>query len=568
MKTTYKLLIFLLVNTTIYSPLLLGEGLGVRLSAQELPQGYFGSPLKGELGLSATFAESRIGHFHAGLDIRTGGAVGLPVLAVADGYVSRVSVSPWGGGKMLYIRHPNGYTSVYMHLSDYAGPIGRWVKEQQYKAQSYSIVEDVPEGLLPVRKGQMVALSGNTGGSAGPHLHFELRETGTGRTINPLLFGIPYRDSMKPAIRGLRIYPMVGNGIGRGYNIGKENTAIVDGPFCLGIYATDVAEGSTPKNGPERIEVYLDDELFFMYTIESFALENSRVVNALVDYPVFEAQRQGYILTRALPGAEGDWIPVRQGDGIFRLAPQSSHKIQVRVYDINDNVDERTITVNTSASTTTAKEPSITDGKAVRYSEAASLKHPAFNAELPPYCLYADDRLATSCRMDAGYLSPVCSIEPVFNKIPPHIHYKISIKGAVPQGVDPTKVTVVRINGKRVNAYKTTWEGGYYSASVRDFGTFALLADTTAPTVRAVNFSEDKHLKAKTLRIKIGDNLAGVDTYNCYLNGKWVLAEYDGKTATLFINTAGKLHTGKNDLRVDVADGCGNLTRRTFTITR
>ena len=538
------------------------------LHTQELPQGYFGSPLKGDLGLSATFAESRIGHFHSGLDIRTGGAVGLPVLAVADGYVSRVSVSPWGGGKILYIKHPNGYTSVYMHLSDYVGPIGRWVKEQQYKAQSYSIVEDVPEGLLPVRKGQMVALSGNTGGSAGPHLHFELRETGTGRTINPLLFGIPYRDSMKPAIRGLRIYPMVGNSIGRSYDVGKENTATVDGPFCLGIYATDAAEGSTPKNGPERIEVYLDDELFFMYTIESFVLENSRVINALVDYPAFEAQRQGYILTRALPGAEGDWIPVRQGDGIFRLAPRSRHKIQVRAYDIHDNVDERTITVNVSTSASTTQEHSATDGKAVRYSEVASLKHPAFSAELPPYCLYADDRLATTCRMDAGYLSPVCSIEPVINKIPPHIHYKISIKGAVPQGIDPAKVTVVRINGKRVNAYKTTCEGGYYSASVRDFGTFALLADTTAPTVRAVNFSEDKRLKSKTLRIKIGDNLAGVDTYNCYLNGKWVLAEYDGKSATLFIDTTGKLQGGKNDLRVEVVDGCGNLTRRTFTIIR
>ena len=538
------------------------------LHTQELPQGYFGSPLKGDLGLSATFAESRIGHFHSGLDIRTGGAVGLPVLAVADGYVSRVSVSPWGGGKILYIKHPNGYTSVYMHLSDYVGPIGRWVKEQQYKTQSYSIVEDVPEGLLPVRKGQMVALSGNTGGSAGPHLHFELRETGTGRTINPLLFGIPYRDSMKPAIRGLRIYPMVGNSIGRGYDVDKENTATVDGPFCLGIYATDAAEGSTPKNGPERIEVYLDDELFFMYSIESFVLENSRVINALVDYPAFEAQRQGYILTRALPGAEGDWIPVRQGDGIFRLAPRSRHKIQVRAYDINDNVDERTITVNVSTSASTTQGHSATDGKAVRYSEVASLKHPAFSAELPPYCLYADDRLATTCRMDAGYLSPVCSIEPVINKIPPHIHYKISIKGAVPQGIDPAKVTVVRINGKRVNAYKTTCEGGYYSASVRDFGTFALLADTTAPTVRAVNFSEDKRLKSKTLRIKIGDNLAGVDTYNCYLNGKWVLAEYDGKSATLFIDTTGKLQGGKNDLRVEVVDGCGNLTRRTFTIIR
>lgn len=538
------------------------------LHSQELPQGYFGSPLKGGLGLSATFAESRIGHFHAGLDIRTGGAVGLPVLAVADGEVSRVSVSPWGGGKILYIKHPNGYTSVYMHLDGYAGAIGRWVKEQQYKAQSFSIAVDVPEGLLPVRKGETVAFSGNSGGSAGPHLHFELRETATGRTINPLRFGLPYSDSMKPVIRGLRIYPMGGQGDRRGYEVGNDNVATVDGPFCLGIYATDAAEGSTPKNGVDRIEVYLDGELFYMYSTESFVLDDSRVVNALVDYQLFEARRQGYLLTRALPGAEGEWVPVRQGDGIFRFKPLSVHEIQVKAYDIKGNCAERTVTVRCTATATTATARATTDGKAVRHSENISLKHPAFSAELPPYCLYADDRLATSCRMDAAYLSPLCTIEPIINRIPPHSHYRINIKGAVPQGIDPAKVTVVRINGKRVNAYKTTCEGGYYSASVRDFGTFALLADTTAPTVRAVNFSESKPLKAKTLRIKIGDNLAGIETYNCYLNGKWVLAEYDGKSATLSIDTTGKLQAGKNSLRVEVADGCGNLTRRTFTLTR
>lgn len=537
-------------------------------NCQELPQGYFGSPMKGELGLSATFAESRIGHFHAGLDIRTSGAVGLPVLAVADGYVSRVSVSPWGGGKILYIRHPNGYTSVYMHLSNYSGPIDRWVKEQQYKAQSYSIVEDVPEGLLPVRKGQTVALSGNTGGSAGPHLHFELRETGTGRTINPLRFGIPYRDSMKPTIRGLRIYPLAGKNAGKSHEVGKENTITVDGPFYLGIYATDAAEGSTPKNGVDRIEVYLDDNLFFMYTTESFILDSSRVINALVDYPLFADRRQGYILTRALPGAEGEWIPVRQGDGIFRFAPKSSHKIQVRVYDFEDNCDERTISVNTMATASYDVSRHTANGQAVRYDEPFSLKHPAFRAEVRPYSLYDNDIMVATCKVDTGYLSPLCTIEPSVNAIPPHRYYKISIKGATPAGTDPAKVTVVRINGKRINAYKTTYTDGYYTASVRDFGTFALLADTTAPAVRASNFSSDKPLKSNILRIKISDNLSGIDTYNCYLNGQWILAEFDGKSATLVIDAAGKLRKGQNELRVEVSDASGNLIQQSFFLKK
>ena len=179
-------------------------------AAQELPQGYFASPLKGNIGLSATFAECRIGHFHGDLDMRTGGAIDKPVYAAADGYISRVSISPWGGGKILYIKHPNGYTSVYMHLNSFVGETGRLVREERYNLHSYSIVKEFPEGQLPVRKGQLVAYSGNTGGSGGPHLHLELRKTATGHTINPLHFGLPYCDSMKPTIRGLRIYPTAG----------------------------------------------------------------------------------------------------------------------------------------------------------------------------------------------------------------------------------------------------------------------------------------------------------------------------------------------------------------------
>ena len=164
--------------------------------AQDLPKGYFRNPLDCDIGLSATFAEFRIGHFHSGLDMRTGGVIGKAVYAAADGYVCGVRVSPWGGGKMLYIKHPNGYTSVYMHLDSYEGDIGRYVLREQYKQQSFSIVCNIPEGLLPVRKGQIIARSGNTGGSGGPHLHFELRKDG--RTINPLLSACPTPTAYAP----------------------------------------------------------------------------------------------------------------------------------------------------------------------------------------------------------------------------------------------------------------------------------------------------------------------------------------------------------------------------------
>ena len=536
------------------------------LLAQELPQGYFASPLKGNIALSATFAECRTGHFHGGLDMRTGGAVDKPVYAVADGYISRVSISPWGGGKMLYIRHPNGYTSVYMHLNGFTGETGRLVREEQYRLQSFSIVKDFAEGQLPVRKGQLVAYSGNTGGSGGPHLHFEIRKTATGHTINPLRFGLPYHDSMKPTIRGLRIYPAAG---GQAIDVPESNSLTVNGPFYLGIYATDAAEGSTPKNGTDHIEVLLDGSLFFLYTTESFNLDSSRIVNALMDYPHFAAKRQAYILTRALPGAEGDWIPVRQGDGIFRLDPGTTHHIQIRAYDIKDNYAERTLTVTMGPESTSASDfKNMESGDYVDYTRPATIRRPAFSAEMPAYTLYANDLMHCSFKESASFFSPLCTIEPSINSIPPHLYYKISLRGKVPAGITPDKVTLVRTDGKRLNAYKTTYSDGTFSASVRDFGTFALTCDTIAPKVSLSNYKEGKPLKARVLRVKISDNLAGIETYNCYINGSWVLAEYDAKSATLIIDTNGKLHSGKNDLRVEVADGCGNLTRRIFTITR
>ena len=519
------------------------------LSAQELPQGYFRNPLDSEIGLSATFAEIRTGHFHAGIDMRTGGATGKAVHATADGYVSGIRISPWGGGKMLYIKHPNGYTSVYMHLDSYEGDIGRYALHEQYRRQSYSIVCDLPEGMIPVKKGQVVARSGNTGGSGGPHLHFELRRDG--RTINPLLFGLPYTDNIKPVIRGIRIYQADGNVLA----LGKENTVTANGPFHLGICATDAAEGSTAKNGPHRIEVYVDGGIFFMYTTDGFPLEeNSRTSNALIDYDTYIDTRQAYILTRALPGAEGEWIPVRQGDGILRFKPGTTHKIQVRVYDIKDNLAERTFTVQSTAATSTPAKP--TAGVAVRWDEPFTYSTGNMSVSMDSGSLYADDRLVFTP-------GSTVSIAPTVNHLPPHLHYTLGIKAP-----ERPHTVIVRLAGGKPSAYKTTREGDRYTARVRDFGQFTLAVDSTAPVVKPINFSEGKTLKGTTLKIKIADDLSGIDTYRCELNGEWVLAEYDGKTAMLVVDAAGKLRQGKNELRVTVTDGAGNTTRRIYSISR
>ena len=559
MKHIFKILVC--ASIALLSPL-------STLHSQPLPQGYFRNPLGIDIGLSATFAEFRAGHFHAGLDMRTGGAIGQPVYAAADGYVAKVSISPWGGGKILYIKHPNGYTTVYMHLNGYADAIGKAVLKEQYAQRSYSISMLFSPDELPVKKGQLVAYSGNTGGSGGPHLHFEVRRGGaadlhTHATIfNPLHFGLPYKDNIKPTIRGVRVYPEGGQPI----DVPADGNVNVSGPFYLGIYATDAAEGSTAKNGVDRMEVYLDGTLFFQYITETLPVDSSRMVNALVDYSLLSRTRQAYLLTRALPGAEGPWIPVRMGDGIFRLKAGSTHHIGIKVYDIKGNSAERIITVTTNQNApSTQNIPNTPNTYPIHYDKPFNLQQPAFSIQLKPLTLYADDQLAIS-----GSKQTV-TIAPTVNDIPPHLAYSLSIRGSLP-GVPADKTVVVHVTRKpgsaKYSAYKTTHADGCHTAQVRDWGEFTLAADTTAPGITPVNFKDWAPLKGNTLKVKITDNLAGVETYHCYLNGSWILGEFDGKTATVSVDASGKLKSGNNKLRVEVVDGAGNITDKTWNITK
>ena len=537
-------------------------------ASQDLPQGYFRNPMDHTIALSATFAEIRTNHFHAGIDMRTGGVEGKEVYAVADGYVARVSISPWGGGKILYINHPNGYTSVYMHLSAFEGETAKRVLAEQYERESYTLVKDFPEGLIKVKKGQLVARSGNTGGSAGPHLHFELRETATGRTVNPLRFGLPYTDNIRPTLRGLRLYPAAGGSTVDGSAEPRTVTAAsatVGGQFYVGFYATDAAEGSTQRNGIDHAEVYLGDDLVMVYANEWFPLDSSRMVNAIIDLPHYRQTRQPYVVSRQLPGAVGPWVPVVQGDGVFVVEPGKSSRLTVRVYDIKGNSAERTLTLHgTAAGGATAKPDAAT--VEVAYEKPFAYRADGFGVEIPAYALYADDRLGFSAVRKAGYLSPLCTVEPTVNPLPPDIAYTLHIDAPRALPVAADKVVIVRVDGAKRSAVSTRREAGCYTAQVREFGTFALEADTAAPTAKPVNFADGARLKATTLRVRASDDLSGLQTYRCELNGRWILAEYDGKTATLAIAAATALKRGRNTLRVVLTDACDNRTERNYTI--
>ncbi len=544
------------------------------------PKDYFDVPLRRPMEFSGSFAELRANHFHSGVDMRIGAKIGEPVYAPADGYVSRINISPWGGGKVLYITHPNGYRTVYMHLDDFVGDIGAWVRNYQYSHRVYGFDAAVPKDTLRVEKGQLIAHAGNSGSSGGPHLHYEIRYADNDQPINPLYFGIPYEDDIPPVIRGIRLYAaeegatVAGKESSVALPLAKQNdTVTVSGKFYLGIYATDISKGSPGKNGVESIHLYVDDSLYFSYSVPSFLFEETRAMNAIIDYPLYRSTRQYYILTRRLRGNRNNFCRASDDRGILSFAEGSCHRLRYEVRDYKGNLATHRFVVRALAA---PKEQEPAEplagidhrGIPVSYFKRNLIEQNGFKALLEESTLYDNDLMLYSVAPYKGLLSPLHTLTLQQHDLPPHKSFTVRL--LIPALQDTTlidKLVIVSINGDRLNALATKRKGDYLEAHPRVFGGFGISIDTVPPTIRAVNFKSGQRCPA-VLKVKVRDNLSGINEYHCYINGTWVLSEHDGKTATLHISTRNTLPPGKNEVRLQVTDVAGNQTETTFTLVQ
>jgi hypothetical protein len=317
------------------------------------PASDFRPPLDFRLLLSGTFGEIRSNHFHSGIDIKTGGSEGQKVYAVADGYVSRIKVSAYGFGKALYITHPNGYVSVYGHLKGYNKVIGDYVKATHYRQESFEI-EMFPEaGELPVKQGEIVAYSGNSGSSGGPHLHFELRDAGTQKIINPLLFGFDVKDIYRPRITSIKIYPEGENsqvngagkairylveGWGAEHRLAGDPVIRLSGDISFAVQMFDQQNDTDNKNGPYAVALYIDSEKVFDLKMETFAFDQTRYVNSLLDYDELVRNNARLVRTCIDPGNHLDLYGSVRERGIFRFNDSLTHTIRYEVTDVPGNV--------------------------------------------------------------------------------------------------------------------------------------------------------------------------------------------------------------------------------------
>ncbi len=540
----------------------------ISASAQtrEFPQNYFRPPLNIAPQASGSFGELRSNHFHGGTDYRTQQREGLPVYAVADGFISRARVQIGGGGHALYIAHPNGYTSVYMHLQRFNERIAPVVKNKQYELQSFS-VDFAPDEQIRVKKGDIIAYSGNTGGSGGPHLHFELRDSKTEEVFNPQLFGLTIPDSRPPTISGFMIFrlgeaPFSENtpreqvqltGANGNYRLSTNTVIPVNGNTGFGLVATDQTSVSPNQNGIFALELLLDGVPIYHSSFTGFFFHHSRALNSYVDYPTYVMKGRRFQKSFVEPGNPLTIYHKLINNGIIDIRDDKVHEMLYRVRDIAGNTS--TLAFKVRYSPDMAIDQHLKAGATLLpYNQANKIEKEDIRIDIPAKVLYSNLYFEYSkTAKKAGAYSPV---HHVHNRmIPVHEAYTLSIKADESLPVDMRdKALLVDARGR---SFGGSYDNGYVTARVREFGSFHITTDTQPPVIRPLNISENRTMGSRA-NFKISDNLSGIQAFNGYIDGKWVLMEYDAKTASLWHTFEPDLSKGKHEFKLMVSDAKGN----------
>ncbi len=549
-------------------------------SGQEIQ---FGNPLTIPLRLSGTFGELRSDHFHTGIDIKTNQQEGYPVIATEDGYVARIAVSPYGYGKALYINHPSGYTSVYGHLQRMNGTIATYLHRKHYEMQKFQLDFSLQPYEIKVRKGDTIAWSGNSGSSGGPHLHFELRETSSQAAVNPLQFGINVKDWIRPTITLLKVYPddfgsLVNGsphpiklnltGWGPYYRLRNKDTLFIAGNAWFGIKTHDLLNDEPNHNGVKSVELFIDSIPVFAIEFNRLYFDKGRYINALCDYSEIVLNKQWIIQTRKAPYSRLQNIyRILLNNGSYAFLPDNIYHLK---YVVSDHYGNESI---------------------LRFVVKGIPKvYAPIRPFVPSHIQFSGDREASYDTVDFCFWAPIGAFYDTVNfsykritsgsaffsdfhrihtpTTPIHSSAKISIRpNRLPSRLHH-KAIIVKVNqGNKPSAMISKWEGSSLKASIRSFGTYAVLADTLPPVIKNLNFKNGQNIKnLPRLNVRISDDLSGIDSYIGSINGEWILLEYDAKNNLLTYFPDEMLSTGENLLHIRVTDTVGNFSEATYNL--
>jgi murein DD-endopeptidase MepM/ murein hydrolase activator NlpD len=555
-------------------------------TGSKYPNSGFNSPVNREIKLSGTFGELRTNHFHAGLDIKSkNGVSGDPVYAATEGFISRIRVEEFGYGNALYLEHPNGYTSVYAHLDRFAPEIEQYVKSEQYKNKSFEVDLYPSKNQFPLQASQQIGFMGNTGYSFGPHLHFEIRHTDGQIPVNPLHFGLEIEDHTPPVVQQLIVYS---------YNEKSVliNTSILQPKYSspgeytfeepiemgapmvtFGLRTFDTQEGATNQNGVYGIQCKVDDEPSFAFTLDEIPFEQTRYLNAHIDYRQKINDNKFFHRCRPL---EGNKLPIYYtgvDKGMTYLNAEQPRSVTIDVSDFKGNKSTLAFKVIRDKNLLPKMPPSLPYLTIGEPDKVSIISQPGLQVVWPKGSFYEKTPINVEIIPSDGLgcYTSLYAITPA--DVPVHFYFDILIEGLSVPAPLRDKVFIARCeaDGSIINC-GGNWIGNNLTTGVRQMSTYTIMADTIAPKISVLHFGP-KMTGWSRMAFKISDNFRTKDrgkdlVYNAWVDGEWILMSLDGKSGILTHQFDGRIPAGEHQLVIKLVDDRGNeaVLEKTFTL--
>ena len=537
----------------------------VALPAQEKPNNPFISPFDFPLLLSGNFGELRANHFHGGVDFKTQGVVGKPIRCIADGYISRVTVTPGGYGQAVYITHDNGYTSVHGHLHRFMAEVQQVVEAYQYEHETFAVDLKFEADRFPLKQGEVFALAGNEGYSFGPHLHMEIRKTDTEEYIDPLQFYTDLlKDTTAPRATHVMLYPQAGKGVVNGSPKkkvlalnGQQGTVTAWGRIAAGIKAYDYMDGTSNNYGVRSVTLLVDSVEVFRSTVDGFLPDENRMINAWTDYEEYATRNSWFMRSQILPGNTWRMLQADDEGGVVTINEERPYRFCYVLEDLYGNRRTYRFVVQGKEQ---AIEPLHKGKHFLKWNQGNVIQQPGMELVIPKGMLYEDVDL--NCRVIADSLDISFDYQLHDKPVPLHGGCPLVIGVRNYPVADMSKYYVARKYKGRKSSAGGSFKEGYMHTSIRELGTYSVEVDTVAPRVIPLNKPQ---WKTGNIQFKIRDAETGIKDYKVLVDGKFVLFKFASKNATLSCMHPSRIKRGvKHRMEVVVTDYCGNVTREEY----
>jgi len=549
------------------------------LAQSETSKSSFAMPITGVLGITGSFGEIRSDHFHSGVDLRTDNKIGKEVRATQDGYISRIKVSPVGYGKSIFIDHKNGLTSGYGHLDRYSDQINEYVKTIQYQLKSFDIDVFPKSDELPVKKGDLIGYSGNSGGSSGPHLHYEVRTTIDQRIINPIPNFLNIVDSIAPIIRSLHIYRLDSQNYANGFNRKVDFTVFkakngytinsiprVYGKIGIGVDVFDRLNNLSTQCGFKNLSLSVNGKIVYNLTLDKFAFAETRYVNSIIDYETQYNSGKEIVKLFVQPANFFSGLRNVIGNGVIPVVPDSTYKIEIIASDASNNSSKLSFSIKgiNPNSKPETKEVKKDQSVFLSYKLNNSIINDTFNLTIPKNSIYDNMYFVHSTRSLPNLkYSPLVQLH--FPQIPLQQKINLKIKAINLPVKYQSKALLATIDKKqKIVAAGGEWVNGFVSGNISSFGKYFIAVDTLAPEILPINIRQEKNMSStQSIIFKTADELSGIKKINGYIDNQWVVFDYDLKNDLIqyFFDKKRLNRNAKHTLEVVVSDAKNNENR-------